>query len=33
MASLSNPQPDPPNGRAIPNVPFDDNVSLTISGL
>lgn len=33
MASLSNPQPDPPNGRAILDVPFDANVSLTISGL
>jgi hypothetical protein len=33
LAVLSNPQPDPPNGRAILNVPGDDNVSLTISGL
>ncbi|WP_158931305.1 right-handed parallel beta-helix repeat-containing protein [Acidisphaera sp. S103] len=33
LAVLSNPQPDPPNGRAILNVPGDDNVNLTISGL
>jgi hypothetical protein len=33
MAALSNPQPLPPNGRAVLNVPGDDNVSLTISGL
>ncbi len=33
MAYLSNPQPDPPNTRAIINVPGNANVSLTLSGL
>jgi len=33
LAYLSNPQPLPPNGRAILNVPGDQDVSLTISGL
>lgn len=33
MAYLSNPQPDPPNSRAIVNVPGNLNVSLTLSGL
>ena len=33
MAYLSNPQPDPPNGRAVVNVPGNLNVSLTLSGL
>jgi hypothetical protein len=33
MAYLTNPQPDPPNGRAVLNVPGDLNVSLTINGL
>ena len=32
-AYLSNPQPDPPNGRAVINVPGNLNVSLTLSGL
>jgi hypothetical protein len=30
---LSNPQPDPPNGRAILDVPFDAGASLTISNI
>ena len=33
LAYLSNPQPDPPNGRAVINVPSNLNVSLTLSGL
>lgn len=33
LAYLSTPQPEPLNGRAILNVPGDQNVSLTISGL
>jgi hypothetical protein len=33
LAYLSNPQPDPPNGRAILNVPGNGDVSLTVSGL
>ena len=33
LAYLSNPQPDPPNGRAVINVPGDLNVSLTLNGL
>jgi hypothetical protein len=33
MASLSNPQPVPPNGRAVLNVPFDAGVNLSIFGL
>src|ERR1700726_4923594 len=33
QAYLTNPQPDPPNGRAVINVPGDLNVSLTLSGL
>lgn len=33
MASLSSPQPEPINGRAILNVPLNRNVSLTVSGL
>ncbi len=32
-AYLSNPQPDPPNGRAVLNVPGNLDVNLTISGL
>jgi hypothetical protein len=32
-AYLRNPQPDPPNTRAILNVPGNLNVSLTVSGL
>jgi hypothetical protein len=32
-AYLTNPQPDPPNGRAILNVPGNLDVSLTVSGL
>ena len=32
-AYLRNPQPDPPNARAILNVPGNLNVSLTIAGL
>lgn len=32
-AYLSNPQPDPPNGRAVINVPGNLNVSLTVIGL
>jgi hypothetical protein len=33
LASLSNPQPIPPNDRAILDVPFDAGVNLSISGL
>jgi len=33
LAYLSNPQPDPPNGRAVINVPGNLNVSLTLNGL
>jgi hypothetical protein len=33
LATLRNPQPLPPNNRAIVNVPFDAGVNLTISGL
>jgi hypothetical protein len=33
LAYLSTPSPTPENGRAVLNVPGDDNVSLTISGL
>jgi hypothetical protein len=33
LASLATPQPLPPNGRAILNVPLDANVSLSLSGL
>lgn len=32
-ASLSNPQPRPPNGRAILNVPGGHNASLTVDGV
>jgi hypothetical protein len=33
LAYLTNPQPDPPNGRAVINVPGNMNVSLTLNGL
>jgi hypothetical protein len=33
VAYLSNPQPDPPNGRAVINVPGNLDVSLTLVGL
>jgi len=33
LASLTSPQPIPVNGRAILNVPFDADASLSISGL
>ena len=33
LVSLTNPQPLPPNGRAILDCPFDAGVNLTISGL
>ncbi len=33
LAYLSNPQPDPPNGRAVINVPFEADVNLTLIGL
>jgi hypothetical protein len=33
VAYLTNPQQDPPNGRAVINVPGNANVSLTLSGL
>ncbi|MCX7382164.1 MAG: Hint domain-containing protein [Alphaproteobacteria bacterium] len=33
LASLSNPQPLPPNGRAVLNVPGDKNVNLSVAGL
>ena len=33
LASLTNPQPEPVNGRAILNVPLDAGVNLSISRL
>jgi hypothetical protein len=33
VAYLSNPQPDPPNGRAVIDVPGDKDVNLTLIGL
>src|SRR6185312_1152899 len=33
LAPVSNPQPLPPNKRAVLNVPFDAGVNLSISGL
>lgn len=33
LASLSNPQPLPTNGRAVLNVPGDKNVNLSVAGL
>ncbi len=33
IAYLTNPQPDPPNGRAVIDVPVDQDVNLTLKGL
>src|SRR5215472_785942 len=33
LAYLSNPQPDPPNGRAVIDAPFNAGVNLTLIGL